>query len=255
MPDLPNNIREIGQAFADGLLDVLGDKLYSATIYGAAAFLDTLPTGDIDFHVILTESLTEAERTGLDELHASLARAFPPLGREMDGYYILLENARQTSPPKSQMWQGAIDNAWALHRAHIWAGRCITLYGPDPAQFYPPATWPELEEALVNELAYVKSHLADYPDYCILNLCRLIYSFETRDVVLSKAAAADWAIEALPEWAATIELAKKSYAGLATAEDRELMLVKAQELFLYASERIDESRQQAGTPIGGGLGQ
>lgn len=70
--------------------------------------------------------------------------------------------------------------------------------------------WPELEAALRGEPAYVEEHFADYPDYCILNLCRLMMSFRTRDVVVSKWQAGDWATQSSPQWTELIERAKRS---------------------------------------------
>ncbi len=94
-------------------------------------------------------------------------------------------------------------------------------------------------------MKYVEEHLDDYPDYCILNLFRLIYSFETRDVVVSKSAAADWAYQHFPRWRRHIKLARKSYARQATAMDRQFMLSEVKGLFRFACERIDKI--QAGT--------
>ena len=114
-------VSAIGEAFVQGLRRILRKKLYGLYIYGAAAFPDDVPTGDIDFHVILTDPLTDDERSHLYELHDSLARYFPPLGVDMDGYYILLADARSASPPQSEMWQRATDKSWALHRQHVRA--------------------------------------------------------------------------------------------------------------------------------------
>jgi hypothetical protein len=236
----------------DGLRRILGDKLYGAYLYGAAAFHEAAPVGDIDFHVILKSELTESERSELEGLHEALARRFPPLVSrppgarcgELDGYYILLRDARRKSPPRSQMWGRATDDSWALHRAHIRAGRHIVLCGPQPTSIYPPAAWPEIAAALFGELAYVEKVLHEHPDYCILNLCRLIYSFEKRDVVVSKAAASDWALEALPEWKRCIELAKKSYAGQATSEDREFMLSEVGRFLEFARLRIERTAEK-----------
>jgi hypothetical protein len=235
----------IGDAFMEGLRAILGDKLYGAYVYGAAAFPDAVPTGDIDFHVILRGPLTNSERSEVERFHETLARRFPPLGGELDGYYILLKDARRRSPPRSEIWSRATDNSWALHREHIRAGRHIVLHGPDPREIYPPATWPELENALRGELDYVEAHLQDYPDYCILNLCRLIYSFETGEVVVSKAAAADWAYNAFPEWRRQIDLARRSYARQATSEDRAFMLSTVHSFFEHAWSRIEESSHES----------
>ena len=234
----------IGRAFVDGLRRILGERLHGAYLYGAAAFPDAVPTGDIDYHVILKSELTDSERSELEALHKSLAERFPPLGGEMDGYYILLSDALRRTPPRSQMWGRATDDAWALHREHIRAGWHVALHGSDPTGIYPPASWPEIERALYGELDYVEKHLYEYPDYCILNLCRLIYSFETRDVVVSKAQAADWARDALPEWRRHVELARKSYARQATSEDRQFMLAEVGRFLEYAHERIERARRK-----------
>ena len=127
-------IRIIGQAFVNGLKRILGEKLYGSYIYGGAAFPDAVPTGDIDYHVILKSGLTDSERSELEMFHEYLAEQYPPLGGEMDGYYILLGDACRESPPRSQMCKRATDNSWALHREHIRAGRCIVLHGPEPTE-------------------------------------------------------------------------------------------------------------------------
>ncbi|MBU0490439.1 MAG: DUF4111 domain-containing protein [Chloroflexi bacterium] len=237
----PKDIQDLCRAFADGLGAALGSNLYGVYLYGAVAF-DAGPTGDIDFHVILNEPPGDEERAAIERLHARLARDFPPLGGELDGYYILLDDARQQAPPGHLLLPHVIDNSWALHRAHIRAGRCIVLHGPDPLQVYPPASWPELEDALQGELNYVQEHLDAYPAYCILNLCRLVYSFETRDVVTSKAAAAAWAVDAVSQWQPLIEAAQRAYAHQSTAQDEALMRSKVPHLFQFACQRIRVAR-------------
>lgn len=229
--------------FTTGLQNILGDKLQAAYVFGAVAFNDSLPTGDIDFHVILKDHLTDTEKQELNALHQKLARKYPPLGGELDGYYILLEDAKKSLPPQSEMWQHATDHAWALHREHVRAGRYIKLYGEDPGQIYPPSTWPEIEEALCDEVRYIKKHLSQYPDYCILNLCRLLYSFQTRNVVISKAKASEWSFEALPEWKWLVELARKSYEHRATAQDRQRMLAEVENFFGFITSKIDKELQ------------
>jgi hypothetical protein len=238
---IPDEIQDLCRAFLRGLQATLGSKLHGVYLYGALAFPEGGPTGDVDFHVILTERLNDGEKSDLNALHATLAREFPPLGVGMDGYYILLEEARQTSPPRHQLLVNVVDNSWALHRAHIRAERCIVLHGPDPRQIYPEASWAELVSALQGELDYVAKHLADYPDYCVLNLCRLMYSFDTRDVVTSKRASAEWAYEVFPEWRPHIEAAKKSYDRRATTQDKQLLKSGVKDFFDFASERIGES--------------
>ncbi len=244
-----NQIEAVCRAFLDGLKEILGEKLHGVYIFGAAAFPGTFPLGDIDFHVILKSELTEDEKMRLEWLHEDLDEKYPPPGEIFDGYYILLEEARKKSYPRSQMWKKAVDDSWALHRAHILAGRHITLYGPDPKEIYPPPTWPEVETALHGELGYVEEHMGDYPGFCILNLCRLIYSFETGDVVISKEQASEWALKYLPGWEKYIELARKSYSRQATPEDEQFILAEGGKFLDYGKMRIEQaSWKDAGDP-------
>jgi predicted nucleotidyltransferase len=244
--DARERVAELCSTFLERLLEILGDKLHGVYLYGAVAFPETTYTGDIDFHVILDGALTGDEVSAMTGLHEALARDFPPLGAELDGHYILLEDTRSLDPPTHQLREGVVDDSWALHCAHIRAGRCIALYGPDPRFIYPEPGWPEIEEALRGEMEYVEEHLDQYPDYCILNLCRLMYSYETRDVVVSKTAAAAWVLDAFPHWRRLIELAQASYAGASTPEDRRLMIDEVGELLGFAQERILTSRGAGG---------
>ena len=170
-PAASKEVRAVLGAFAEGLRTVLGAKLHGAYIYGAVVFPDRWPTRDIDFHVILNGPLTKTERSALEEMHESLDRRFPRFSGELDGYYVLLKDARKARPPRSEMWRRAIDASWALHCEHVRAGWCIVLHGPDPMEVYPQPSWRQVEKALDGELRYVQQHLLNYPDYCILNLC------------------------------------------------------------------------------------
>jgi len=238
-------VRQLSAAFVEGLQLALGEKLWAVYLYGAVAFPETTALGDIDFHVLLRERLTDGERKALLELHDRLAFDFPPLGGELDGYYLLLDDARRIYPPRDELRPNLVDDSFALHCAHLRAGRSIVLYGPDPRDVYPEPSWPLLEAALVGELDYVTAHLDRYPDYCVLNLCRLVYSFETRDVVTSKAAAAAWARGKFPEWERPIALALKSYQQLATPEEREILKADLATFYRFACGRIAAARDPA----------
>jgi hypothetical protein len=241
--DVKSEVRDLCQAFADGLRDSLREKLHAVYVYGAVTFPETDYTGDVDFHVIVMEPPTEAERAAILGLHDRLARDFPPLGAELDGYYILLDDARGTARPRHLLYPDVVDDSWALHRAHILAGRCIVLRGPDPRTIYVPPTRSETEDALRGELDYVEAHLAQYPTYCVLNLCRLMYSHETRDVVTSKAAAASWAMDRFAAWRPLIEAARRSYAREDTAEDRDLLAGSVRASFGFSVAFIERAKE------------
>lgn len=242
---LADKIHDLCSDLLRGLNAILGKNLYGVYLYGAIVFPDAGTPGDIDFHVILRKAPGTDAKSALRDLHASLARDHPPLGAELDGYYILLEDARRETPPRHQLVAEVYDHSWALHRAHIRAGRCIVLQGPDPSELFPAASWPELDRALQGELDYVADHLDDYPAYCVLNLCRLMYSFETHDVVISKRASAEWADATFPEWRPLVEAARNSYDRQATPGDKKLLELGVTAFFSFARERIRESKKEA----------
>jgi hypothetical protein len=241
-------IRDLCHEFARGIVEILGSRTRAVYVYGAVTFPETQHTGDIDFHAILSEPPTEAERTRLLAMHERLAVDFPPLGGELDGYYILLDDARGTARPRHLLFPHLRDDSWALHRAHILAGRVIVLHGVDPGSIYIPPSWSELEEALDGEMGYVAAHLTEYPAYCVLNLCRLLYSWETGDVVTSKAASAVWALEHLPAWRPLIGAARATYAHADTAADRALLADQVDAFHRFSMTSIAEAQaRRAGT--------
>ncbi|MDD5645684.1 MAG: DUF4111 domain-containing protein [Candidatus Bipolaricaulis sp.] len=215
-----SEFRPLCAAFASGACEVLGEKLHALYIYGAVTFPETQHTGDVDFCAILAAAPTDVERARLLALHEQLAREVPPLGTDLDGYYILLADAARPACPRLLLFPELRDDSWALHRAHMLAGRVAVLFGPRPSAVLTPPTRREVDAALDGELDYVTRHLEEYPAYCVLNLCRLLYSWETGDVVTSKAASANWASKRFPEWGALVSRASRAYAGRALgAED------------------------------------
>jgi hypothetical protein len=239
---LPDGARETCEAFHDGLEAVLGEKLHGLYLYGALAFPETTGTFDLDFHVVLTDPLTDDERSRLESMHEDLAREFPGWGDDMDGYYLLLGDFRPDDPPRSEMWRRAVDDSWALHCRHIGAGRYVALHGPDPKDIYPSSTWPAVERALLQEMVFVTDHLEQYPHYCVLQMFRVVYSLQTRDVVVSKRAAADWASREFPDWRPHIEAALRFYAKEEASGDRELLLAGVHSIHEMAQARIARCR-------------
>lgn len=238
---IPRPLESLSFAFLDGLQKILGSKLVGLYLYGAAVFPDGGVVQDVDFHVILAAELVESEKQALQDLHAELAQAFPGQGDDMDGYYILLSEARRSEPPQHQ-FVPVRDESWALHCAHIRAGRSCTVFGPDPLSIYPEPSWQELDQALLGELAFLRREIERYPAYAVLNLSRLIYSYAHREVVISKQAAAAWAKERYSNWAELIEAALAVYARQEGAAQRQLLQSQVSAYDRFASRLIAQFR-------------
>lgn len=150
------------------------------------------PVSDYDAHVFVSDPFTDADRDAINAMRSRLHDL--PLGDDMDVWYVTLAEASTSDPPQTQLRPGFRDDSWALHRAHWHAGRFVLVRGPDPRTIVPEATWDEVDEALQGELGSVEDHLDDSPAFSVLNLCRILYSYETRDVVVGKFQAAMWAL-------------------------------------------------------------
>jgi hypothetical protein len=238
---LPETVKEVCSAFVERLENILGSKLYGAYMYGAAVFPDAGPVQDIDCHVILRDRLADVERDELQRLKKELARRFPTLGSELDAYFILLEQAKGASRPQHQLNVTIFDDSWALHCAHIRAGYYVCLYGPEPAEIFPEPSWSEIAAALDHELKYIEENL-HHQAYCILNLCRIMYSHIEKNPVVSKHFSGVWASSRFPEWKPLIDAAMRFYKKKSHPEDKMFMSERTGKFLAFARERIHEVR-------------
>jgi hypothetical protein len=241
-PRLPEDVRELCSDFRSGLKSALNDAFASLYIYGALAFPRPARWRvDVDFHVLVKRPLGNEERRNVTELHEALGRV-SCLGEELDGHYILVDDAKRSVPPTSQAWEQLPDNAWALHRAHILAGRFIHLHGIDPREIVSPPTWTDLEVALDNELRFIETH-PEFGAFGVLNACRLVHSFRTRDVVTSKYESAQWALGTLPaEWRGPIQASIRFYSWAASDEDLRVIEQRRPAMVAFVKDEIDRLR-------------
>lgn len=207
--NLAADVAALAERFAAELDEVLGERFAGLFVYGAACFPPS-PVSDFDAHVLLSGPFDDADRSAVKEMLGRLRDT--PGGDDMDVWYVTLDEARSANPPQTQLRPGFRDDSWALHRAHWHAGRFVLIRGTDPRDVVPVPTWDEIDASLQGELGYIEDHLEDAPAFGVLNLCRVLYSYETRDVVIGKYQSALWAFGALPaEEHALIRSALEAY--------------------------------------------
>jgi len=243
---LPQSIQELVEEFRDELFTVIGKNLVGAYLHGSIAFPEYEPrAGDIDFHVVVRKSLTGEDIKGLDHLHQTLAAKFE-FGKRLDGFYIPLAKARRSRIPRGLLYgahgrihHGGSDDAWALHREHLHASAYIRLQGPVASRIFPTADWKSIRSALYRHLVYARKIIKSDAWWAVLNLCRLVYSFENGRIVVSKLGAARWALKRLPsKWRPVIRSAIKTYRGTQTSDDRAVLRRDARKFLGFASVRI-----------------
>jgi hypothetical protein len=183
------------------------------------------------------------ETDGVKQLHAKL-RATVPLAEEIDGFYILLDDARSRECPHGHVFVGDVDLAWALHRAHIHGGRFQLLHGEDPRNFVARPVWAELEAALNLQLQDIAAH-PQHPHFGMLNLARVLWSWRYRDVVTSKYAAGLWAMQELdPRWTPGIEAAIRDYEGETRPDDAGVLNAIFPNFLAFGTREIERLRAQ-----------
>jgi streptomycin 3"-adenylyltransferase len=223
-----------------------GDNLVGAYLHGSIAFPEYIPeAGDIDFYVVTHRSLNGTQIKSLDHLHRSLAAKFE-FGIKLDGFYIPYAAARMHENPRNLVYgahgrihRGGSDDAWALHREHFARSTYIRIYGPRASRIFSRPNWNEIRSALYRQLVYVRKIIDSHPWWSVLNLCRLVYSFKTENVAVSKLGAARWALKKLPSrWKPVIRSAVKRYKGTANRRDRTILRKDARKFLGFASVRV-----------------
>ena len=238
--ELPPEIQALCNRLLAGLKEALGDNLYGIYLYGAIVFPETRYIQDIDFHVIVNTKLTSLEKEAIKRLHDELIEEFQISKDDLDGYYILLDDAQKLVTPWHQVYPDIPDDSWSLHIAHMKAGYCIVLYGAEPDTFLPEPTWSDLKASLDTTLAFTLKHIDIYPAYCILNLCRLLYSHTTRNVVVSKRGAGEWIIKNYPEWKALVESALRIFEKEEKVGDRNNIQTEIDGFHRFTTGKFEE---------------
>lgn len=219
---LPAPARSAAAALESELTQALGDGLHALYLYGAVTFPESEGAGDLDYHAIMSTPMGAPERAAYQAACDRLARV--PGCDELDGWVISLEEARGSEPPLHLILPELRDMAWALHRAHWLAGRCVVLRGPDPDAIVTAPTWAEQRAGLDAELRFLRAVRPEDNAYAVLNACRILRSLADGDVVQSKFGSAAWALEHLPtELGPAIRAALSTYRGTATAVDAQTL--------------------------------
>jgi hypothetical protein len=243
LESLPEEVRLACMRLCNELKDLLGPELISLWAYGAATRPDRPKRlGDVDTHGVLRSRPARHTAVRIEELHAAIAR---DLGIEWDSWYVVGKDARSAPPPKHALRENLVDSSWSLHRAHWLAGEYVLLHGCTAANLIQPPTWPEMEAGLRGELSFLTrlseegGRDADHTAYAVSNACRIIYSLENRNVVVSKRAAALWALEHMPaSWQPAISAAIRVYDGEDDKQDASVLQRSMAPIIAAAAERL-----------------
>lgn len=184
---------DLTQALESELEAVLGPRFVGMFRYGAVCFPPS-PLTDYDAHVLVDGPFDDDDRAAVNAAIDRIVASNGVAREDIDVWYVTSDAAGSADPPQTELRPGFRDDAWALHRAHWHAGRFIAVRGPDPRTIVPQPTWEEIDVSLQAALDDAAGDRTDdLGAYGALNLCRVLYSYETRDPVIGKFQAALWA--------------------------------------------------------------
>jgi Domain of unknown function (DUF4111) len=224
---IPEPARTAWLRLRDGLRKILGDDLVAMWAHGGTLALSHPRAADLDTHVILARRPDGDTAKAIEQVHDTIVS---DLGVEWDAWYITARDARRSEPPPHAFREGRRDTSWAMHRAHWLAGRYWLLHGSPPAEIVSAPAWHEIEAELDRELEHLEAHVAAgdtdpyEATYAVLNGSRILRALATRDVVIAKGEAGNWALEHLPDrWHPLLRAALRSYEGGAAPDDAALL--------------------------------
>lgn len=228
----PTTYPDVNEILNDLLTDLqamLGSHLIGMYLEGSLANGDFDGSSDIDFVVVTDEKISDAQFAALYAMHERLAAGASPWAIQLEGSYLSQAALRRHDPaltlhPNIERGEGERlkwaehDESWVTHR-HILRKRGITLVGPPLPTLIDLVTPDDLRRGMSPVLHdWATQILADptpvtspgYQSFVVLSLCRVLYTMQRGDVV-SKQAAAQWAIEHLDRrWVALIQQALRT---------------------------------------------
>jgi hypothetical protein len=242
LDDLPPTTKTAWLRLRDELHAILGEDLVAIWAYGSTIAPDRPHrSADLDTHVIVRRPISAQTAQQIQEkLEGARTQ-----GAEFDIWFIHLDDARRPESPPHAFREGRRDTAWALHRAHWLAGSYINVYGQEPTEVVLAPTWQETTVDLDRELEHVERHLTEgdtdpyEASYAILNGSRILRALETRDAVLTKRGAGEWALDHLPDrWHPAIRAALRAYDERQTPEDADLLASEVAPFVAFVRERL-----------------
>lgn len=237
----PTSFPEVNMVLIEllpGVQKILGNHFTGMYLYGSLAYGGFDQDSDVDFIVVTKDDIPETLFSNLQVMHRRIASHDSWCATQLEGSYVPLCALQHYDPvhvlhlhidrgKDERLHRMKIDDfnlsrgwwgGWVLLRAVLWENGII-LAGLDPRTFIEPVTAQELKQAVLailegwakpllekpSEIAY-----SGYQSYCVLTLCRILYTRE-HGAIVSKQMASRWAQKTLGEpWFSLIE---RTWAG------------------------------------------
>ena len=219
-------VNEILDILHANVKEILNEQFVGMYLYGSLANGDFDEHSDIDVLIVTKEEISAGIFSALQQLHKRINQIDSPWAAQIEASYISQAALRRFDPTNTlhpHMDRGdeevlhmmSHESDWIVQR-HILHERGIVIEGPDLQRLIDPVSRDELRRAVAGVLPlWIQPvlenpsliHKRGYQSYCVLTLCRMLYTLK-HGKIASKPAAAKWALENLdPKWRLLIERA------------------------------------------------
>ncbi len=225
-PTLQSDVNEILINLLTRVKDILQDRFVGMYLFGSLANGDFDQYSDIDVLIVTDGEISNDTFSALQKMHAENARLHSQWAIQQEISYIPKDALRRFDPLNNRhphLDRGADESLhWVVHESdwiiqrYILRERGVVVAGPDPRTLIDPISPDELRKAVADLLPLWTnlffndpSRIAKrgYQSYCVLSLCRMLYTIEYGEIV-SKQVAANWAKEHIDsKWTPLIERA------------------------------------------------
>src|SRR5215211_875683 len=213
------DVNEILSILFSEVQEILGDQFVGMYLFGSLANGGFDKHSDIDVLNVTDGEISSKKFSALADLHKRINQLDSPWALQVEASYIPQTALRRFDPankqhPHMDRGSGEVlhvmshESDWIIQR-HLLREHGIAITGPSLRELIDPVSAHNLRQAVVAVLPlWVRPILEDpskiqqrgYQSYCVLTLCRMLYTLKQGEV-LSKAAAANWALENLdPRW-------------------------------------------------------
>lgn len=222
------NETQLLERIRSAYLSILGNKLTGIYVHGSIAFgCFRWDTSDIDFLVVVNQSLTMHEKEELIRILLNLDNLAPPKGFEMSVVTESVCNPFLYPTP----FELHFSNAHKARCQKDLTEYCRTMSGTDPdlaahvtvlrhvgyalcgkpvSKVFAEVPRENYLDSIRGDIQDAEQDIVDQPVYYILNLCRVLACAE-KGLILSKEQGGIWGSERVGPYAKLIRFALESY--------------------------------------------
>ncbi|MFL0492179.1 nucleotidyltransferase [Bacillus sp. AFS054943] len=195
---LPEEVKKLmGQYIAELKEIFLDEKIVGVYVYGSIALgAFHIETSDVDFVTVISDSVNEAEKQQLVELHKKLSSS--TLGKRMDGMYIPLADLGKYNDAMNEYVYCAEGKAaigyWDINAVTWWTlkNEGITVMGKEAGDLPFQIKWDDVVQTMKYNVEHYWSEKAKRPylffieewvESAVVTMGRILYTLDHKTIV------------------------------------------------------------------------